>query len=931
MDKHSYLSNADPAALDAIYQHYLQDPASVDPGWARFFEGFELARTQHEVLPGVSPVSGAGSGQMAKEFKVIEFINAYRTRGHLFTRTNPVRERRKYSPPLDLPTYGLSEADLDTVFAAGNEVGLGPAKLRDIIALLDQTYCQSIGVEFRYIRNPEKVKWLQERMEGTRNTPDFTIEQKKEILEKLNEAVVFEKFLGKKFIGAKRFSIEGAEALIPALDTVIEHGAEQGITEYVIGMAHRGRLNVLANTLRKSYDQIFSEFEGKDYEDALVEGDVKYHMGYSSVLKTNTGKEVRLTLAPNPSHLESVGPVMQGISRAIIEHDDQFKMGVTAPIIIHGDAAVAGQGVVYEVAQMAGLKAYEVGGTIHIVVNNQVGFTTNYIDARTSTYCTDVAKVTQCPVFHVNGDDAEAVAYTMKLAMDYRQKYGADIWVDILCYRKHGHNEGDEPKFTQPVLYKAIAAHPDPRAIYTQKLIDSGVEGAKELAADMERSFTAMLDERLNEAKQQRVGKITNFMAERWKGFRRATVADLLSAPATGVKKETLKMIGEKLTVLHPNGRNFFSKLEKILNDRKKMMDDEVLDWGLAELLAYGSLLVEGKPVRFTGQDVERGTFSHRHAVVKVEDSEEEFIHLKHIQEGQALLQIYNSLLSEYAVLGFEYGYALTNPNTLTIWEAQFGDFVNGAQIILDQYLCCAEEKWNTQNGLVLLLPHGYEGQGAEHSSARMERFLQSCADENMLVVNCTTPANFFHVLRRQLAWDFRKPLVVFTPKSLLRHPKCVSTLDELAKGRFQPFIEDAAADPKQVRTVVLTQGKVHYDLAEHREANGITDTALLRVEQLHPLPMDAIKAALKKYTKAERFLWVQEEPRNMGAWTHILTHLQPELSVKLECISRPASGAPATGSSKRSANQQVAIIEQAFAGSTPSGEKAAAGKKARA
>ncbi len=817
------------------------------------------------------------------------------------------------------------------MFAAGNEVGLGPAKLRDIIALLDQTYCQSIGVEFRYIRNPEKVKWLQQRMEGTRNTPDFTIDQKKEILEKLNEAVVFEKFLGKKFIGAKRFSIEGAEALIPALDTVIEHGAEQGITEYVIGMAHRGRLNVLANTLRKSYDQIFSEFEGKDYEDALVEGDVKYHMGYSSMLKTNTGKEVRLTLAPNPSHLESVGPVMQGISRAIIEHDDKFQKGITAPIIIHGDAAVAGQGVVYEVAQMAGLKAYEVGGTIHIVVNNQVGFTTNYIDARTSTYCTDVAKVTQCPVFHVNGDDAEAVAYTMKLAMDYRQKYGADIWVDILCYRKHGHNEGDEPKFTQPVLYKAIAAHPDPRAIYAQKLIDSGVEGAKELAAEMERSFTAMLDERLNEAKQQRVGKITNFMAERWKGFRRATVADLLSAPPTGVKKETLKMIGEKLTVLHPNERKFFSKLEKILNDRKKMMDDGVLDWGLAELLAYGSLLVEGKPVRFTGQDVERGTFSHRHAVVKVEDSEEEFIHLKNIQEGQALLQIYNSLLSEYAVLGFEYGYALTNPNTLTIWEAQFGDFVNGAQIILDQYLCCAEEKWNTQNGLVVLLPHGYEGQGAEHSSARMERFLQSCADENMLVVNCTTPANFFHVLRRQLAWDFRKPLVVFTPKSLLRHPKCVSTLDELAKGRFQPFIEDAVADPKQVRTVVLTQGKVHYDLIEHREANGITDTALLRVEQLHPLPIDAIKAAVKKYTKAERFLWVQEEPRNMGAWTHILTHLQPELDVKLACISRPASGAPATGSSKRSANQQLAIIEQTFAGSTPSGEKASANKKARA
>ncbi len=926
MDKHSYLSNADGAALDSIYQQYLQDPASVDAGWARFFEGFELARTSFDTLPGVQLKAG-GDEHLRKEFLVLDYINAYRQRGHLFTRTNPVRERRKYSPPLDLPTYGLSEADLDTVFAAGNEVGLGPAKLRDIIALLDQTYCQSIGAEFRYIRNPEKVKWLQQRMEGSRNTPDFSLQQKKDILGKLNEAVVFEKFLGKKFIGAKRFSIEGAEALIPALDTVIERGADQGITEFVIGMAHRGRLNVLANTLRKSYDQIFSEFEGKDYEDELVEGDVKYHMGYSSVLKTNTGKEVRLTLAPNPSHLESVGPVMQGISRAIIEHEDKFKMGHTAPIIIHGDAAVAGQGVVYEVTQMAGLKAYEVGGTIHIVVNNQVGFTTNYIDARTSTYCTDVAKVTQCPVFHVNGDDAEAVAFTMQLAMDYRQKYGTDIWVDILCYRKHGHNEGDEPKFTQPVLYKAIAAHPDPRKIYIDKLKHSGVAEVEQLAEEMERNFTAMLDERLNEAKQQRVGRITNFMAERWKGFRRAGVQDMLSAPATGVKKETLKMIGEKLTVLHPNGKKFFSKLEKILNDRRKMMADETLDWGLAELLAYGSLLVEGKPVRFTGQDVERGTFSHRHAVVKVEDSEEEFIHLKHIQEGQALLQIYNSLLSEYAVLGFEYGYALTNPNTLTIWEAQFGDFVNGAQIILDQYLCCAEEKWNTQNGLVVLLPHGYEGQGAEHSSARMERFLQSCADDNMLVVNCTTPANFFHVLRRQLAWDFRKPLVVFTPKSLLRHPKCVSTLDELAKGRFQPFIDDASADPKKVRTVILTQGKVHYDLLEHRDTNGITDTALLRIEQLHPLPIDAIKEALARYTKAERFLWVQEEPRNMGAWTHILTHLQPELDVKLECISRPASGAPATGSSKRSAKQQEEIVAKAFAPLASKAKKAATAK----
>jgi 2-oxoglutarate dehydrogenase E1 component len=919
MDKYSYLSNVDSVWLDDLYQQYQQDPASVETGWARFFEGFEFAKSvqgeaDSTLTTSKSAPTPGGNERFEKEFKVIDLINAFRQRGHLFTKTNPVRDRRQYSPPLDLETYGLAKSDLDTVFSAGNEVGIGPAKLRDIVALLEQTYCESIGAEFKYIRNPEKVRWLQQRMESTRNVPGFTIEQKKEILEKLNEAVVFERFLGKKFIGAKRFSIEGAEALIPALDTVIEHGAELGITEYVIGMAHRGRLNVLANTLRKSYDQIFSEFEGKDYEDQLVEGDVKYHMGYSSMLKTNTGKDVRLTLAPNPSHLETVGPIMQGISRAIIEHDDNFAKGITAPILIHGDAAVAGQGVVYEVVQMAGLRAYEVGGTIHIVVNNQVGFTTNFIDARTSTYCTDVAKVTQCPVFHVNGDDAEAVAYTMKLAMDYRQKYGTDIWVDILCYRKHGHNEGDEPKFTQPVLYKKIAKHPDPRAIYTQKLIDSGVEGAEDLAREMEESFTQMLDDRLSEAKQVRVGRITNFMEERWKGFKRAEPKDFAKSPSTGVKKETLQLIGEKLSTLHPDGKQFFSKLEKILGDRKRMMETGVLDWSMGELLAYGSLLIEGHPVRFTGQDVERGTFSHRHAVVKVEDSEEEFIHLKHIQQGQALLQIYNSLLSEYAVLGFEYGYALAMPHALTIWEAQFGDFVNGAQIVLDQYLCCAEEKWGTQNGVVLLLPHGYEGQGAEHSSARMERFLQSCADLNMVVVNCTTPANFFHVLRRQLTWDFRKPLVVFTPKSLLRHPRCVSALDEFTKGGFQELIDDTSVDAKAVRTVIFTQGKVHYDLAEHREKNGITDTALVRLEQIHPLPVEQMRAVFKKYAKAERYIWVQEEPLNMGAWQYIAMNAT---DVKWEVIARPASGAPATGSSKRSANQQIAIIEQAFAKST--------------
>lgn len=915
MDKHSYLSNADPAALDALYQQYLQDPTSVDSGWARFFEGFELARTDFAPMPSGTTGRSADGDKVRLEFKVLHLISGYRTRGHFFTKTNPVRDRRKYSPTLALENFGLTEKDLDTVFEAGNEIGLGPAKLRDIVAAMEQTYCTSIGVEYRYIRQPEKVKWLQERLESTRNTPDFTLDEKKEFLLKLNQAVVFEKFLGKKFIGQKRFSIEGVEALIPALDWIIEYGAKtHDVKDVVIGMAHRGRLNVLANTLHKTYESIFTEFEGKDYEDAMVEGDVKYHMGYNSSVKTESGKKVTLTLSPNPSHLESVGPVVQGIARAIIERHHKFDSRKVVPVIIHGDAAVAAQGVVYELVQMAGLKAYTTGGTVHIVTNNQVGFTTNYIDGRTSTYCTDVAKVTQCPIFHVNADDVEAVALAMQVALDYRQEFGQDVFVDLLGYRRHGHNEGDEPKFTQPILYKAIATHDDPRQIYVDKLLSNGSIDAG-LAKEMEQSYQDMLQERLDDAKQIEKSRITSFLEHRWKGFERPPLSAFDESPETGVSKKTLKHIGAQLSLI-PEGKKFFSKLERILADRAKMMKEEKLDWGMAELMAYGSLSLDGFPMRLTGQDVERGTFSHRHAVVKVEDSEEEYMHLRHLGKDQALVEIYNSLLSEYAVMGFEYGYAFYEPEALQIWEAQFGDFVNGAQIILDQYFCAAEEKWNTMNGLVLLLPHGYEGQGAEHSSARMERFLNTAADANMLLVNCTTPANFFHVLRRQLARNFRKPLVVFTPKSLLRHPRCVSTLDELAKGRFQETFDDADADPKKVSTVILCQGKIYYELLEKQLELGAEDTAIVRIEQLHPLPDKQIIKILNRYTKAQRYLWVQEEPANMGAWSYIHMNFSehPVLSAyKLQRISRKASGAPATGSSVRFAMQQKYIIEKAF------------------
>ncbi len=937
MDKNTFLGNMDPAALDGMYQQYRTDPASVSADWVRFFEGFELARTRYPELPGQA--TGAGdkgpaNEQVAKEFKVISLINAYRERGHLFTRTNPVRDRRTYLPTLALANFGLADEDLQTEFEAGRELGIGKATLAQITEHLKGTYCRSIGVEHRFIRDVERVQWLQERMEKDRNTPAFDLEEKKEILRKLGQAVVFERFLGKKFIGQKRFSLEGGETLIPALDTVIEHGADaHGIHDVVIGMAHRGRLNVLANIFNKTYESIFADFEGRDYEDAYVEGDVKYHMGFNSCVISNKGKGVNLILCPNPSHLESVGPVMQGLSRALIEKDHVSDPTKLCPVIIHGDAAIAGQGVVYELLQMARLKPYSTGGTLHIVVNNQVGFTTNYIDGRSSTYCTDVAKVTQCPIFHVNDDDAEAVCHVMKLALDFRQRFGSDVFIDLLGYRRHGHNEGDEPKFTQPLLYKAIAAHKDPREIYSVKLQASGAIEAS-LAEEMEESFNKLLQDRLNESKELPKAVITSFLADRWEGYERATLEELETAPETGVDKMLLKSVAAKLVEV-PQGMKFFNKMERILHERAKMVEENRLDWAMGELLAYGTLLSEGHSVRLTGQDVERGTFSHRHAVIKLEDSEEEYIPLKHLKDGQAEVQIYNSPLNEYAVLGFEYGYGFATPASLTLWEAQFGDFFNGAQIIVDQYLTAAEEKWNAMNGLVLLLPHGYEGQGAEHSSARMERFLQQCAERNIIAANPTTPANFFHLLRRQLAGKFRKPLVVFTPKSLLRHPRCVSTLDELAKGSFRMVIDDPAADPAKVGTLILCQGKLYYELLERKEELGADDVAIVRTEQLYPLPEKQLAAIFARYNRAEQVRWVQEEPENMGAWPFMHMHLHkvegaPALG-DLQVVARHASGPPATGSGVRSASQQKKILEEAFADRASAGNAKKVKAKVRA
>ena len=799
---------------------------------------------------------------------------------------------------------------METVFSAGQEIGIGPAKLKDIISHLEETYCQSVGAEYEYIRNPEVINWLQSRMEGSKNHQSFSIDEKKRILHKLNEAVAFENFLHTKFTGQKRFSLEGAESAIPALDAVIDAGAELGIKEFVIGMAHRGRLNVLANILGKSYEDIFSEFEGKEFDENAFDGDVKYHLGFTTDVETMHNKKVHLSLTPNPSHLEAVDPIVEGIVRAKLDETKGYTVDSIAPILIHGDAAIAAQGIVYEVIQMSLLKGYSTGGTIHLVINNQVGFTTNYIDARSSTYCTDIAKVTLSPVFHVNGDDVEALVYTIRLAMEYRQTFHQDVFIDILCYRKYGHNEGDEPRFTQPLLYQEIAKHLNPREIYNQKLLTEGLVEAN-LAKEMEKSFKDLLQSNLDNSKLQEKTKVTPFMEGRWSEYRLSNSKDFDQSPVTAVDKKTIVALADKITSL-PSDKKFFNKIIRLFEDRKQMMKEPGrLDWAMGELLAYATLMNEGFPVRVSGQDVERGTFSHRHAVIRVEDSEEQYVPLNNLSDKQAPFYIYNSLLSEYGVLGFEYGYSFASPDSLVIWEAQFGDFGNGAQIIIDQYLSSAEDKWRRMNGLVMLLPHGYEGQVAEHSSARLERFLQLCAEDNMQVVNCTTPANFFHLIRRQMHREFRKPLIVFTPKSLLRHPKCISAIADLSKGGFQEVIDDSIVNAKSVKRVVFCSGKVYYDLLERQETEKEKDIAIVRLEQLYPFPKKQLDAIVAKYKYADDLIWLQEEPENMGAWSYLLRTWN---NLKLNVIAREASASPATGSHKHHNKEQQALIEKAFA-----------------
>lgn len=912
MDRFSFLGSAHVGFIDDLYQQYMENPDAIEPSWRSFFQGYDFSQSRFddgESTEGAA-VEGVVPDAVRKEFMVLNLINGYRTRGHLFTLTNPVRIRRQYQPTLAIENFGLTPGDLSTVFSAATQVGLPePASLQDIIAHLEAIYCRSIGVEYMYIRQPEVNEWITSHVHANDNAPQLTLEEKRQILHKLNQAVSFESFLNTKFVGQKRFSIEGGESLIPGLDFMLQRAAELGVQEVVLGMAHRGRLNVLTNVFGKPHKQVFSEFEGKEFEETDFDGDVKYHLGHTATHTLFNGHTLKLNLAPNPSHLEAVNPVVEGIARAKGNTDYGMDRSKVLPVLIHGDAAVAGQGIVYEVLQMERLDGYGTGGTIHIVINNQVGFTTNYLDARSSTYCTDVAKTVLAPVLHVNGDDVEAFVHAMRFAVDYRQKFGRDVFLDLLCYRKYGHNEGDEPRFTQPLLYKEIAKHPNPREIYYAKLVGQGAIGAN-LVKEMEAEFRAMLEGDFTESKSIEKNSITPFMQDEWANYPLSERGQMLLPVATGVKKEALHSVAKAITTL-PEGKKFFTKAARLIEDRRRMFfDADSIDWGLSELLAYGTLVQEGYNVRLSGEDVERGTFSHRHAILKVEDSEEEVCLFDAIPNKKGRFAVYNSLLSEYAVLGFDYGYAMASPETLTLWEAQFGDFANGAQIIIDQFIAAAEDKWKVQNGLVLLLPHGYEGQGAEHSSARLERFLQLCAQENMYVCNPTTPANHFHMLRRQVHVPFRKPLIVMTPKSLLRHPKAVSRQADFISGSFQPLLGDLSVHSAEVKKVVFCSGKLYYELLEERDTQGHTNTALVRLEQIHPLPLEAIQSELAKYPSAEKFLWAQEEPANMGAWAFLSEYFP----IRLHRISPPASAASASGSHQAAHRMQHFVIQSVFA-----------------
>lgn len=934
MDKYSFLNAANTQFFADLYDQYLENPDSVEASWRAFFQGFDFARESYgddffqesvpqEVSTVTAPVASSVastpqaapvpvSGKVEKELQVLNLIKAYQRQGHLLAQIDPLKERKAPQVSLSLEKFGLSQADLSTVFDAAKEIHLAPSPLSVILKKLEDTFTKSIAIEFEHLDNEEEKKWFQEKIYSGDYTTEFSKEQKKRILEKLAESTTLENFFHNKYVGQKRFSLEGNEAVIPALDALIEAAADQrGVKEVVIGMAHRGRLNVLINILGKNLQDVFSEFDGKDYLDPEFDGDVKYHLGLTTHRTTAKGNEVLLNLAPNPSHLETVSAVLQGITRAKQDLHYADNPSQVLPIVMHGDAAVSGQGIVYEVMQMERLRGYTTSGTVHIVINNQIGFTTNPSDSRSTTYCTDVAKGFQAPVLHVNSDDTEAVVRAMLLAMEYRMAFGHDVFIDVIGYRKYGHNEGDEPRFTQPALYKIIGGHNNPTVIYTESLVRQGVITPQEIEAYQE-TFRNHLDTELEASRLKEFTIITPIMQNEWKGLEHiASQQDMLLKISTAYEREKLDALAQLITTL-PEDKKFINKITKIIKERHNLyFEQNKVDWGMAEHLAFATLLSEGHDVRLSGEDVGRGTFSHRHAVVKEEESEESIIPLSRIKEqGGGTFHVYNSLLSEYGVLGFEYGYALTAPQTLTIWEAQFGDFANGAQIMIDQYICCGEDKWKNQNGLVMLLPHGYEGQGAEHSSARLERYLQLCATQNMYVTNCTTPANLFHLLRRQLKAPFRKPLVAMSPKSLLRHPLVISSVEELTQGYFQEVLDDSQVNPEEVRTLTFCSGRFYYDLLAEREKLGRKDVALVRIEQLFPLPIEELKLIIARYPNVTDYVWAQEEPKNMGAYGYMLMNFD---IVKWRLAAANAYSAPAPGSPMRHKARHQEAIDKVF------------------
>ncbi|GEO81506.1 2-oxoglutarate dehydrogenase E1 component [Pararhodospirillum oryzae] len=959
----SFLNGANAIYIAEVYSRYLEDPASVDPGWVDFFRdltsgapdraddlagdllgpswrprGNQVIGTSDPDAPPAPPrpkegkeaarskaPAGASPADLRQpildSIRALMMIRAYRVRGHLMARLDPLGlSATEEHPELDYRSYGFTPDDLGREIFIDNVLGMESATLAKIIEVVRETYCGTIGVEFMHIQSPEQKSWIQRRIEGERNHTKFTPEGKRAILERLTEAEGFERFLQVKYTGTKRFGLEGGETLIPALEQVLKRGSQLGMTEINVGMAHRGRLNVLTAIMHKPYRAIFSEFQGNSAnpEDVQGSGDVKYHLG-TSASREFDGVTVHMSLQANPSHLEAADPVVLGKVRAKQAQIGDLDRTRAVAVLIHGDAAFAGQGIVAECFALSRLKGYRTGGTIHFVINNQIGFTTSPQYSRSGQYCTDIAKSVQAPIFHVNGDDPEAVVHAARIATEFRQEFGDDVVVDMVCYRRQGHNEADEPAFTQPLMYKAIAAHETTRTVYARALEKEGVV-SREDADHMVAAFNARLEEAYKAADSYRPNR-ADWLAGKWEGLEAMNGEEEFRQDGTAVTPEALRAVGKVIST-PPDNFNTNPKIVRQLKAKAEMMaSGRGFDWGTAEALAFGTLLAEGTPVRLSGQDSGRGTFSHRHAVLIDQQTEDRYIPLEHVSRDQARFEVIDSPLSEFSVLGFEYGYSLAEPRGLIMWEAQFGDFANGAQVIFDQFVSSGESKWLRMSGLVVLLPHGFEGQGPEHSSARPERYLQLCAEDNMQVVNVTTPANYFHVLRRQIRRNFRKPLIIFTPKSLLRHKRCVSDIDAFTQAGFQRVIgeDDPRIVSGNVRRVVLCTGKVYYDLLQAREERNLDDVALVRVEQLYPWPKDTVLRCLRHFPGAE-VVWCQEEPANMGAWTfvdrrleYILEELGSTVQRRAIYAGRPSAASPATGLYRNHVSQQALLVEQAL------------------